>query len=72
MGVCSARGEWWNKDCFDYETIGGEMKFRIHFKINGEEDCVVITGESIKECQAKAVIEIEKRNATDAWSEEIK
>ena len=20
-GICSARGEWWNKDCLDYETI---------------------------------------------------
>ncbi len=48
------------------------MKFRIHFKVNGEDDCIVIIGESIKECQAKAVIEIEKRNATDTWSEEIK
>ena len=48
------------------------MKFKINYTINNECDSVVVEGDSVEECQKKAHIEIKKRGAVDAWSEEIR
>jgi hypothetical protein len=47
------------------------MKFKIGYTVNGEEDSVIIEGDTIEECQEKAQAEVKKRGATNAWSEEI-
>ena len=48
------------------------MKYRIHFTLpDGTEDSVVVTGETVDDIQRAASAEIEKRNASDPWSEEL-
>lgn len=46
------------------------MKFIIH---NGDEDSIVIEGETISECQEKTRIEEEKRHwkRENCWSEKL-
>jgi len=48
------------------------MKFKIKYTVNGEEDFIIIEGDSLESCQKQAWTEIEKRGASDVWSEEIK
>jgi len=48
------------------------MKFRLHFTLQDDShDFIIIEGETIEEIQKKAKVEKEKRNAKDAWSEEL-
>ena len=48
------------------------MKIRLHFRVKGVSDSIVIEGDTIEDCRAKAHEEIKKRGATDAYSEKIK
>lgn len=47
------------------------MRFKIHWIIKGCEDSMIIEGDTIKELQKKAKIEIDKRNPDGYWSEKI-
>lgn len=51
------------------------MKFRIHYEIDGFQDCVDIEGEDIDDIKGKAKHETEKRGLDEVknnlWSEEI-
>jgi len=50
------------------------MKYEIHCTINGIEDCLVVSGDTIDEIQKQAKKELQKRKVdiTTAWSKEIK
>lgn len=51
------------------------MKFKIHYTVNGYEDCLIITGNSIEEIKVNADKELNKRNLdvnkNNVWSEQI-
>lgn len=48
------------------------MKFRIHGEnATGNEDSLVIEGDTIEELKVIAAQEIEKRGWVDVWSEEL-
>jgi len=47
------------------------MRFRIHFEVNGFEDSIVLTGDTVDEIRAKAEAELARRRAINPWSEEI-
>lgn len=48
------------------------MKIKIHYTLpNGEEDSLIIEGDTIEELQITARDEINKRNAKNPWSETI-
>lgn len=47
------------------------MKFRIHYEVNGHEDSVIVTGDTLEEIRDVANREIAGRGATNAWSEEL-
>lgn len=47
------------------------MRFKIYWIKDGHEDSMIIEGDTIKELQKKAKIEIDKRNPDGYWSEEI-
>ena len=37
LGRCSARGEWWNKDCLDYESTDEfEKRYRETWNTRGD------------------------------------
>ncbi len=45
------------------------MKFEIHFTLpSGDEDFIVLEGETVDELREMADCEIEKRGGTDPWS----
>ena len=49
-----------------------EMQFRIHGENeSGQEDSVVVTGDTLDECITKALHEEAKRNWVNCWSEEL-
>lgn len=46
------------------------MKARIHFTYpDGTEDSIVLSGDSFEEIRAQADAELERRSATNPWSE---
>ena len=49
------------------------MKFRIHYKVNGYEDSVIIEGDLIEEIREKAYAFTDERGAAreDCWSERV-
>ena len=48
------------------------MNFLIHFElVDGTEDSIQVSGETIKEIQEKANTEIKKRDGKNSWSEEL-
>ncbi len=48
------------------------MTFKIHFEhADGTKDFVVLSGDTIKEIQEKAEVELKKRVGINPWSEEI-
>lgn len=48
------------------------MRFEIGFTLeNGEDDSMVIEGDSIEEIRRKAEAELAKRNAKDAYVREL-
>jgi len=48
------------------------MKFRLHFTLQDDShDFIIIEGDEIEEIQKQAEAEKKKRNAKDAWSEEL-
>lgn len=48
------------------------MTARIHFTWpDGTEDSIVLTGDSVEDIRAQADRELERRNATNPWSELI-
>ena len=48
------------------------MKVEIHYTLpSGEDESVVIEGDSVEEIRTKADIEVEKRNGIDPWSIEL-
>ncbi len=45
------------------------MKFEIHYTLpSGDEESVIIEGDSVEEIRTKADVEVEKRNGVDPWS----
>ena len=45
------------------------MKFEIHFTLpSGDEDFIVLEGETVDELREMADREVEKRGGTDPWS----
>lgn len=48
------------------------MKFRIHFeRPDGSEDSLVVVGDTLEEIRLEAEVEVEVRNGTNPWSEEL-
>lgn len=48
------------------------MKFEIHFTLpSGDEDFVVIEGDSIESMRETADAEVQKRNGINPWSKQI-
>lgn len=47
------------------------MKFIIHFTVNGEDDQVIVEGDTIEQISMLAEAELEKRGGLNPWSEEI-
>lgn len=48
------------------------VRFKLNFELgDGSCDSLVVQAETIEEIQEIAKEEFDKRNATDAWSEEI-
>ena len=47
------------------------MKFLIHFTVKAIEDSIFLEGETIDEIRDKATAELNRRGATNMWSEEI-
>ena len=47
------------------------MTFRIHFTVNGHEDSISLTGESVEDIRAQWDKYAENKNTTDMWSEEV-
>ncbi len=45
------------------------MQVRIHYTVNGEEDSIVLSGDTVEDIREQAMQEIERRGATDPWSE---
>ena len=46
------------------------MRARIHFTWpDGTEDSIVLSGDSVEEIREQADSELERRNATNPWSE---
>tara|TARA_R110000868_G_scaffold401005_1_gene676275 strand:+ start:2184 stop:2333 length:150 start_codon:yes stop_codon:yes gene_type:complete len=49
------------------------MKFKIYYEYtSGEEDFIIIEGETVEEIRKKADTETSKRGVVGLWSEEIK
>ncbi len=45
------------------------MKFEVHYTLpSGNEESVIIEGDSVEEIRTKANVEVEKRNGVDPWS----
>jgi len=48
------------------------MTFKIHFEhSDGTEDFLILSGNTVREIQEKALAELEKRGGKNPWSEEI-
>lgn len=48
------------------------MKFRIHYELaNGDEDSIVIEGDTLDDIRQKAGEEVAKRSGQNPWSEEL-
>jgi hypothetical protein len=47
------------------------MKFLIHYSVKGVDDSILIEGTTIEELRETATVEMNKRGATDMWSEEV-
>lgn len=48
------------------------MRYRTHYTLaDGSEDSIVLSGDTIEEIREKAQSEIERRGATNPWSEEL-
>ena len=65
--------EWLDNKICDREYGGIGMKFRIHYKVNGYEDSVIIEGDRIEEIREKAYAFTDERGAAreDCWSERV-
>ena len=49
-----------------------ELKFKIYFEYpTGEQDNIILTGETVEEIMDKANIEMAKRGAKGLWSERV-
>lgn len=49
-----------------------KLKFRIHFVLSdGSTDSIILECETLEEIRDKANAEVNRRNARDAWSEEL-
>ncbi len=47
------------------------MKFRIHFTVNGHEDSVVLSGDTVEDIRAQWKEYAQDKPTEDAWSEKI-
>lgn len=48
------------------------MKFRVYFELDGgEEDSIIISGETLKDIQKQVADEMLRRGGETVWSEEL-
>lgn len=48
------------------------MTYRIHYRLpNGQDDSIVLSGETIEEIRQKAEAEVKRRGGTHPWSEKL-
>lgn len=48
------------------------MRARIHYTLpDGSDDSLILEGDTVEEIREKADRELERRSATDPWSEEL-